>query len=83
MVCVGGTCTFNNVSFKQCGLVVISGAHTVLQEPVLVREGKDSISVFVHGAGTNTSVNGGSMTGGMQGVSVQAGAQLEATDLSA
>lgn len=35
----------------------------------------------MYGAGTKVSVNGGSITGGMQGVSVQSGVHLDAADL--
>lgn len=72
--CLGGRSTFSHVSFQGCSLLVLSGAHTTLQDPGFTTEGP-GISLFLHGAGT-------SITGGTQGVSVQASASLEASDLT-
>lgn len=82
MVCLIATCTFINVTFKQCSLLVLCGTRAILQEPSFVREGEEGISMVVHGPGTTVSVSGGSITGGIQGVLVCQGAQLEANDLT-
>lgn len=43
---------------------------------------ESQLSMMVHGASTVANVNGGSITGGMQGVAVHAGASLNATNLT-
>lgn len=53
----------------------------MLEEPVFAHE-HSGISMLVHGAGTQASVNSGTITGRTQRVSVQAGASLEASDLT-
>lgn len=83
VVCLGGRCTLNNVTFKGSTLLVLAGARTTLLQPSFrfsSTSESPSISLLVHGQGTKVFVTGGSVKGGSQGVSVQAGAVLEASD---
>lgn len=86
VVCYGEGCnaTFTDVTFADCTLVVLAGAHVTLNAPTFTQEGEvgASLSVLADGAGTKVVVNSGDITGGMQGAIVQGGAHLEACDLT-
>ena len=85
MVCTGAVCTasFTNVKFHACTLVVRNGAQVTLQEPFFadMAAAAAGLSIFASGEGTTVLVQGGSIEGGTQGVTVQAGARLEASGL--
>lgn len=80
-MCLGGHSTFKNVTFTDCQLFVLEGAHATLHEPTLTL-GTTWINIFVHGTGSQVMVHGGSISGGCHGVSVQAGASFEASNLT-
>lgn len=81
---MGGQCTFNKVSFKHCSLLILAATQATLQELVFkhAREYLSGISLCVQGAGTKVTLSGSSITGATEGVSVQAGVSVEATDLT-
>ena len=88
VVCVGGETTFHDVVFRNCSLVVLSGAHAALSTSTFCHHTLDveaqdvGSSVIVHGQNSKIVLSGGSITGVMKGISVEAGASLEAVDLT-
>ena len=86
MVCIGSACrvTFEDAVFKRCTLIVLSGAQATLTSPQFRHEASSTarLSLYAQGAGTKVDVQGGTITGGTQGVAVQAGATLTASHLT-
>lgn len=87
MVCMGTGCRaqFFDVSFEGCTLVALDGAHVTLTRAQFVAADslshKVRLSVYAHGTGTTVSVEGRGIHGGCCGVTVQAGAHIQASDL--
>jgi hypothetical protein len=83
IVCHGRGCrtTFDDITFRNCVLVVLSGAQVTLKNPLFTGcfSSTSGVSLFVHGSGSRALVWGGAITGGHQAATVQAGAHLEAT----
>lgn len=84
-MCMGPLCkvTCSNTTFNRCTVVVLNGASVSLQNPEFLDMGKSVslVSMYAHGQGSNVRINGGSISGGIQGIAVQAGAQVEASEL--
>lgn len=82
--------TFTDVTFHHCTLVALAGAQVSLTRPKFYAEMDGSstaatspgISVYSHGNGTLVHVWGGSITGGYQGLMVQDGAHVDASELT-
>lgn len=72
------------VTFDGCSLLVLAGAHVTLENVTFknMHRGSNRIGMVAQCAGTVAMVQGGSITGGLQGVAVQAGARLEASNLT-
>ena len=92
MICSGKGCsvTFSDVTFENCCLLVLSGAHATLDNTRFKNEhcttDQDShigpgISVVCHGVNTKVGMTGVHVNGGEVGVAVRAGAQLQAENL--
>ena len=86
MVCTGERCTafFTKVTFNACTLGVCNGAQVTLKGPSFedMAAAAAGLSIFAHGKGTTVRVQGGSIHGGTQGVTVQDGARFQASGLS-
>lgn len=86
IVCHGSSCspTYSDVTFHNCTLVVLSGAHVTLVCPQFTasHSPSSSVTIFAHGTGSKVVVEGGTVTEGKQAATVQAGARLEASDLA-
>ena len=76
-MCHGADCSviFSRVSFESCCLVVRDGASVTLDQPKFKQMTSQAVpaglSIFVHGADTTVGLQGGSIQGGLQGVTVQ------------
>ena len=90
VVCSGRGCnvTFTNVSFERCTVVAVAGATVTLTACVfsLDPSARHGLALLASGAGTTVhmgahGVEGCTIEGGLQGVSVQAGAKLHASCL--
>lgn len=83
---MGSECStmFSDCVFENCTLVVLSGATAVLNSPQFRDMGSSvvGVSIFAHGTRTKVVVKGGTIHKGTQGATVQAGARLEASDVS-
>lgn len=87
VVCTGKACdtTFEDVSFDKCSLLVLSKAQATLHRPQFFNctsGSRTGLSLMVHGSGSRAYVKGGTVRGGIQGVSVQCGGSVEAKDFS-
>ena len=86
MVCMGNKCraTFSDAVFNRCSLVVVGRAQVTLHSPQFkdMKNSRVGLSVYVHGSGSCVQIKGGAIEGGIQGVTVQAAARLEASDLT-
>ena len=86
VVCHGGDCSvnFTDTHFVGCTLVVLQGAKSTLTNCVFTRStgGPSGVSVFASGPRTEVAMEGGSIRGGAEGVSIHKGAALNATGLS-
>ena len=86
MICYGRGCsvTMRKVAFDRCCLVVLAGAqvHLINCKSTLSDTNAEGISVFAHGRGTEVRFNGGALNNGIQGLSVQHGASINANGLS-
>lgn len=83
---MGSSCcvTFEDCVFRRCGLVVLAGAQTTLVIPQFqcMDASTHGLSVCANGPGSHVVIQDGSIVGGVQGVVVQAGARLEAFDVT-
>lgn len=85
MVCMGMGCnvTFEDSVFEGCTLVVLNGAHAAVERPLFIdmHESTSRLSICASGSASQVVVQGGTITGGLQGVAVMGGARLHATDM--
>lgn len=74
----------HDCTFRSCSLIVLAGARATLATPQFqdMDACTNSLSVCADGAGSCVFIRGGSIIGGVQGVAVQAGARLEASDFT-
>jgi hypothetical protein len=86
VVCCGEGCTatFTDVTFNNCTLLALQGAHVTLNQSKHQHShaASSGLSIYTHGPGTKVAVRGGTISGGIQGASVHAGARLEAYGLN-
>jgi hypothetical protein len=86
VVCMGSSCraSFTDCEFNKCALLVLEGARVTLEHPRFNDMGKSAalLSVYAHGSGSQVCMNGGSITGGIQGVALQAGAHMRTSDIT-
>ena len=80
----GSAVTFEDVVFEKCSLVVVDGAHSTLTRSQFreMAASTAGLSVCADGHGTKVAVNGGTISGGTQGMLVQAGASLQASEFN-
>lgn len=82
---MGSSCSasFEDTVFERCTLVM-AGAQATLKAQQFrdMASCTDRISIFAHGAASMAAVSAGTITGGLKGATVQAGACLEASDLT-
>lgn len=85
-MCLGSGCivAFEDTIFDKCSLVVLEGAQARLTRPQFQDMGASTagLSICADGSGTEVIVQGGSITGGTQGVLLQAGGSLQASDFT-
>lgn len=81
---LGCTVTMRKVNLDRCSLVVLAGAqvHMINCKTSLSDSNAEGISVLAHGRGTEVRFNGGILSNGIQGLSVQHGASVNANGLS-
>lgn len=74
-MCYGTGCrvSFTSVQFTRSTLVVAAGAQVTLQDATFAhpRSSGSGIAIFAHGSRTSVNLNGGRVTGGAQGATVQ------------
>jgi hypothetical protein len=75
---------FSDCVFSKCTLLTLAGAQVAVKNAQFSDMAKSAalVSVYAHGTGSFLRLAKCSISGGIQGVSVQAGARLEASDLT-
>lgn len=85
-MCYGRGCniTMKKVTFDRCSLIVMAGArvHLINSKTGMADTNTEGICLLAHGRGTEVRINGGVLSHGIQGLSVQNGASLNANGLS-
>lgn len=85
-MCHGEGCvvTFTDVTFDNCTLLALSGAQVTLNQSKFQHtelSQSPGLCIYAHGPGSKVAVRGGTISGGIQGATVQAGARFEAYGL--